>query len=164
MPNLCFTVEDTQATHFSHNNALIITLDVANFTVQRLFVDNGCSVNILFWMALKVMRIGQLELEKSNSTLIMFNRKETRSSGSIKLPITTNVVMQLTLFVMMDSLSAYNTILGRPWIHVRKVVLSALHLKIKFFTLSEIQEVIRDQTLAQDCYFNTLKVKRKHEE
>lgn len=143
--DISFSSEDPRVAHFPHEDALIITLEIANFTMQRLLVDNGSSANIIFWSALEAMGMGQAKLEKSNSTLIRFNGKETRSIGSIK------------------SVSTYNAIFGRPWIHSMKEVSSTLHQKIKFPTLRGVKEIVRDQALARECYFNALKAKGKLE-
>lgn len=84
------------------------------------------------------MGINQSELEKSNVILVGFDEKKIGSSGSIKLPISLRGVMQLTTLLVIDTALAYNAILGRPWIHTMKAVLSTLHQKIKFPTLNEI--------------------------
>lgn len=68
------------------------------------------------------MGIGQLELKKSNSTLIEFDGKDIGSNGSIKLPVTASGMTQLTSFLVIDSLSAYNVILWRLWIHAMKAI------------------------------------------
>lgn len=68
-----------------------------------------------------------MEFEKSNSTLVGFNGKEIRSIENINLPVMIGGVTQLTTFLMIDSSSAYNAILNRPWIHVMKVVSSTFY-------------------------------------
>lgn len=113
--------------HFPHEDALVITLDVANFTIRQLLIDNGSSTNMIFWLALEVMRMSHIELEKSNSTLVGFDGKETKSSGSIKLFVIAKDVTELTSFFVINSSSTYNAILGRPWIHAMKVVPSTIH-------------------------------------
>lgn len=89
-----------------------------------------------------------MELGKFNSTLIGFNGKETGLIGSIKLLVTAEGVTQLTPFLVVDSTSTYNAIVGRPWIHAMRVVPSTLHQKIKFPTLDRVREVVGDKTLA----------------
>lgn len=119
---MSFGIEDAQNAHFLHNDALIITLEVANFMVCRLLVDN-----IIFSLTLEVMGIGRAKLEKSNSALIRFDGKETSSFNSIKFSVTTGGITQLTTFLVIDSTLAYNAILGIPWIYAIKVVPSTLY-------------------------------------
>ncbi|KAK1388461.1 hypothetical protein POM88_016639 [Heracleum sosnowskyi] len=41
----------------NHNEALVITLDVANHDVRKALVDNGSSVDIIFLHALRMMNV-----------------------------------------------------------------------------------------------------------
>ena len=41
-------------------------------------------------------------------------------------------------FQVMDISSSYNCLLGRPWIHIARVVPSTLHKKIKFVTEGQL--------------------------
>lgn len=52
-----FGVEDARATHFPHKDVLVITIEVANFMVRKLLMDNESSTNIIFWVALEAMGI-----------------------------------------------------------------------------------------------------------
>ena len=49
----------------------------------------------------------------------------------------------MVTFIVVVSFSPYTAILGRPWIHAMGVVLSTLHVKVKFRTEQGIV-VIRD--------------------
>lgn len=89
-------MEDAKVTHFLRKDALVITLDIANFIVQRLLVDNGSFANIKFLSALKAIGISQLELDKSNSILIGFDGKKCRLSRKIKFLVTAKGITQLT--------------------------------------------------------------------
>ena len=40
----------------------------------------------------------------------------------------------IVTFIVVTSFSLYTAILGRPWIHTMGVVLSILHIKVKFCT------------------------------
>lgn len=57
--------------------------------MQMLLVDNKSSVNIIFCSTLEAMEINRSKLNKFNSTLIKFNKKESGLSECIKLPMTT---------------------------------------------------------------------------
>lgn len=41
----------------SHDAALVVTLSIANYTTQKILVDNGSSTNILLWDAFTKMGI-----------------------------------------------------------------------------------------------------------
>ncbi|XP_074347466.1 uncharacterized protein LOC141686324 [Apium graveolens] len=46
-----------------HNQALVVTLDIAENEVQRILVDNGSSANIVFEHTLNRMKLGHLRME-----------------------------------------------------------------------------------------------------
>lgn len=72
--------------------------------------------------------------------------------------------MQLTIFLVIDNLLAYNAILGRLMVHAMRAISLTFHQKIKFPTSSGIGEVVGDQALARKRSFNALKAKGKHKE
>lgn len=80
--------------------------------MQMLLVDNESSVNIILYSTLEAMEINWSKLDKSNSTLIKFDKKESGLSECIKLLVATISVTQLTTFLVLDTLSAYNVIWG----------------------------------------------------
>jgi len=68
------------------------------------------------------------------STMIVraFDGSKREVMGKIELPIQVgSCVFQIT-FQVMDILSAYSCLLGRPWIHSIGVVPSTLHQKLKY--------------------------------
>ena len=52
--------------------------------------------------------------------------------GQISFPVYMEGKEVIVTFIVVASFSPYTTILGRPWIHAMKAVLSTLHVKIKF--------------------------------
>ena len=54
-------------------------------------------------------------------------------------------------FIVVASFSPYTANLGRPWIHAMGVVLSTLHVKVKFRTEQGIAIVKGNQQVAKQC-------------
>ena len=46
---LSFSEEDAQGVVMPHDDALVVTLTVANHAIHRILVDNGSSADILYW-------------------------------------------------------------------------------------------------------------------
>ena len=61
-------------------------------------------------------------------------------------------------FLVVDCLSAYNGILGRPTLNSWKAATSTYHLMIKFPTEYWIGELLRDQMAARECYIAMLEM------
>ncbi|KZT76723.1 hypothetical protein F511_46252 [Dorcoceras hygrometricum] len=60
-------------------------------------------------------------------------------------------------FLVVNSSSAYNVILGRPSLNAFQAVASTYHMKLKFPTPSGAGEAIGDSRLARECHAITLR-------
>ena len=45
-------------------------------------------------------------------------------------------------FIVMDAYSLYTAIITRPWLHALGVVSSTLHLKVKYLSRDQIEELV----------------------
>ena len=50
-PSITFTGKDGRRLHHPHDDAIVITLTIANYMTRRVLVDNGSSVDILYYLA-----------------------------------------------------------------------------------------------------------------
>ena len=50
-PTISFTDEEAERIHHPHDDAIVITLLIANYTTRRVLVDNGSSTDILYYPA-----------------------------------------------------------------------------------------------------------------
>ncbi|KAL0462885.1 UNVERIFIED_CONTAM: hypothetical protein Slati_0176100 [Sesamum latifolium] len=76
----------------SHNDALVITALLANYKVGRIFIDSGSSTDILFRKAYDQMQLGDIPLEKVNTSLNGFAGEVVHPRGMISLPLTLGAV------------------------------------------------------------------------
>ena len=61
-----------------------------------------------------------------------FDKKVVVLERQISLPIMTEGKKVMVNFIVVNAFFPYMAILGWPWIHTMGVVLSTLHMKIKF--------------------------------
>ena len=47
-PTISFTEDDTRRLYHPHDNALVISLSIANFNTRRVLIDNRSSADILY--------------------------------------------------------------------------------------------------------------------
>ncbi|KAL0421288.1 UNVERIFIED_CONTAM: hypothetical protein Slati_3151700 [Sesamum latifolium] len=127
-----------------HNDALVITVILANYEVGRIFIDSGSSADILFGEAYNQMQLRDVSLEKVNTSLYGFAGEVVHPRGMVSLPLTmgrgTARKTCLLKFLVVDVPSVYNVILGRPTLNTFQAVISTYHMKIKFPTLGGIGE------------------------
>ena len=54
-------------------------------------------------------------------------------------------------FIVVDAYSPYTSIVARPWLHTLGAVSSTLHQKVKYPSEGQIEEILGDQAMAQQC-------------
>ena len=134
---------------------------VANKTIHRILVDNESSVDIIFASAFDKMGIGREKLEPVNVCLRGFSGERVLPLGLVQLVlILGDPPCQATTtvrFLIVDALSAYNMLLGRPSFNAIRAVPSAYHMVIKFPTANGIGMVLGNQRLARECSSASMK-------
>ena len=117
-----------------HDDTLVISLRIANCKVKRILVDNGSSTNVMFMSAFKEMNINESNIRHRSIVLVGFSGEQKFTIGDITLPAYTGRVSLNVTFAVLDCPSAYNVILGRPWIHKMRAVPTTYHQVIRFPT------------------------------
>ncbi|XP_030963402.1 uncharacterized protein LOC115984522 [Quercus lobata] len=155
-PTISFTDEDAERIHHPHDDAIVITLLIADYTTRRVLVDNGSSADILYYPAFQQMRLGRDQLRPVCSPLIGFGGMKVQPVGTITLPVVVgSYPQQITKevnFLVVDCTSSYNAIIGRPTLNSWKAITSTYHLSVKFPTEYGIGQAQGDQLAARECY------------
>jgi hypothetical protein len=158
---LSFSEEEVRGVVMPHDDALVVTLTVANHGIHRILVDNGSSADILYWPAFQQMGIDRERIKPFGSPLIGFGGEVVYPIGIIPLPVTAGTApTQSTVmvdFLVIDRPSAYNAIMGRPALNKLKAATSTYHLMMKFPTEEGIGEVRGNQLAARKCYNISMK-------
>ena len=135
---ISFTDEEAERIHLPHDDAIVITLLIADYTTRRVLVDNGSSADILYYPAFQQMRLGRDLLRPACSPLIGFGGMKVQPVGTVTLPVVVgSYPQQITKsvnFLAVDCSSSYNAIIGRPTLNSWKTVTSTYHLSVKFPT------------------------------
>ena len=102
------------------------------------------------------MRLGRDLLRPVCSSLIGFGGMKVQPIGTVTLPVVVgSYPQQITKsvnFLVVDCLSSYNVIIGRPTLNSWKAVTSTYHLSVKFPTEYGIRQAQGDQLTAKECY------------
>ncbi|KAL0290800.1 UNVERIFIED_CONTAM: hypothetical protein Scaly_2656800 [Sesamum calycinum] len=149
----------------SHNDALVITALLINYEVGRIFIDLESLTDILFKEAHDQMQLGDTPLEKVNASLYDFAGKVVHPRCMISLPLTlgsgsTRKTLHLK-FLVVDTPSAYNVILGKLTLNAFQVVISTYNMKIKFSTAGGVGEVQGDSLQSCKCYVEAVRKGRR---
>ena len=161
--SITFSDSDLEGCQHPHGDPLVVRVVVANKTVHRVLVDNRSSADIIFASAFDKMGIGRERLEPINTHLQGFSGEKVLPLGSIQLVLTLGdppcQATTTSRFLIVDAPSAYNMLLGRPFLNAIKAIPSAYHMMIKFPTVSGVGMVRGDQRVARECYSAFMKHK-----
>ncbi|XP_073017772.1 uncharacterized protein [Primulina eburnea] len=155
-PVISFGPDDLRGIVAPHNDALVVMATVANYDVARIFIDNGSSVNILFKSTLDKMKVEEFEFEPISTLVYEFAGHAIPQLGQIVLPLSLGHeprrVTKMVSFTVVDTLSAYNGILGRPALKNFRSVASTFHQKLKFPVGKGVGVLCGDQKVVRRCY------------
>ena len=54
-------------------------------------------------------------------------------------------------FIVVDAYSLYTAIVARPWLHALGAISSTLHLKVKYLSGDQVEELVGSQSMARLC-------------
>ena len=77
-----------------------------------------------------------------------FDGKTIIPKGQIKLPVQAGSEVVEVDFIMVDVYPC-TAIMARPWLHAMGVVSSTLHLKVKYPSGDQVEELIGNQSMAR---------------
>lgn len=127
----------------SHEDTLVIKSTIVNYDVIQVFVNLGSSINI-FKDACDQMQIDPPELQLLSTSLFSFTGHEVRPLGQVNLSLSLEeepLYRTLSIiFIVVDTVSSYNVILGRPALSAFKIVAFSYYQKIKFSVERQVGE------------------------
>ena len=115
-----------------HNRSLYVTGSSQGINVRRILVDPGSSVNIITLRTLRMLELDVVHLSTEKITIQGFNQNSQRALGSITLPMQVESLIADIKFHVLNADTSYKALLGRPWIHEKRIVTSTLHQCMKY--------------------------------
>ena len=134
---------------------------VAIKMIHMVLVDNGCSADIICASTFDKMGIRREKLELVNACLHRFSGERVLPLGSVQLVLTLGdppcQATTMVRFLIVDALSAYNMLLGRPSLNGIRAIPSSYHMIIKVPTAHGVGMVRGNQRIARECYSASMK-------
>ncbi|XP_021827603.1 uncharacterized protein LOC110768210 [Prunus avium] len=162
---ISFTEEDQFGLHFPHTDPLVITAEIAQCEIARVFIDGGSSVNIIFLHVFEMLSISRDLLDRRCSPLVAFGGGHVQPLGHMHLTLSMGThprcASTTTSFVVVDCPTSYNVILGRPALVGLDATVSHKCLMLKFPTPGGVGCVRGSQSTARTCYASSVKLKTK---
>ena len=160
---ITFTETDRGDVMLPHDDPLVISAVIAKHPIERILVDNGSSVNLIYWNCFQQMNLTADRLREVKTPLYSFSGEAVSVMGSVQLPVTLGTdreVTRMATFMVVKSVStAYNVILGRPMLNDMRAVISPAYLLMKFPTPQGVGQVRGDQRKARAFYVSSIRGK-----
>ncbi|XP_027927464.1 uncharacterized protein LOC114184352 [Vigna unguiculata] len=85
MPPITFTDEDFKAPDPDHDDPMVISIEVAEYGIGKVLVDQGSSVNILYWKTFRKMNLSEDLIVPYNEQIIGFSGERVDTRGYLDL-------------------------------------------------------------------------------
>ena len=161
---ITFMAAEIPKENLNHTSPLVITVPITRkkketttkstgeWILNRTLIDTGSSVDIIFYHAFWGMGFKDEEMSSSTYFVHGFGKSTTKPKGEIVVRIPLGEIETHVTLCVVDMESPYNMLLGRPWTHAIKAVVSTLHQCIKFPTPNGIGEIRGDVDNAKLCH------------
>jgi hypothetical protein len=164
---ITFAEEDARKVFHPHDDALVVTLEIAGYSTRSVLIDNGSSADIIYLTAFQQMRIDKNQLRPIETPLVGFVGTSVYPLGIITLQLIAGTYPKQATkkvdFLVVDCPSAYNVIIGRPTLNRLRAVTSTYHLLVRFPTENGIGEMRGDQAMARECYLTSTSTESVHQ-
>ena len=87
-PIIGFSEDDAQRLHHPYDNALVVSLQIGDYNMHLVFVDNDNSADILYYPAFQQMNIDRERLTPTNAPLVGFGGTKVFPLSAIALSMT----------------------------------------------------------------------------
>ncbi|GAV66432.1 hypothetical protein CFOL_v3_09942, partial [Cephalotus follicularis] len=119
---ITFSEADYEGVRLPHDDPVVVTLLVELFTMKRILLDSGSSADILYKLAFDQLRIPADQLKPVKTPLVGFTGETIHPLGSINLSVVVGTTPRQTqvemTFLVVDTPSPYNAIVGRPGLNL----------------------------------------------
>ena len=141
---------------------MVITVELENYAVKKVLIDQGSSIDILYWEIYQKLQLPTTTMAPYDEPIYGFSREKVSTHGYIDLHTVFRDGAQTKTtpirFLVVDAPTSYNVLLDRPSLNTLGAVVSIPHLAMKFPSPSgDILTIHGDQQLARECYMAGLR-------
>ncbi|RDX71898.1 hypothetical protein CR513_48697, partial [Mucuna pruriens] len=161
-PIITFSERDIRYVPPWLDEPMVISVITTEYKIERVLIDQGNFANILYWSTYRKLGLLLASLEECSGTLYEFVGEQVPIKEVIELETTfgegNHACSIPILYTVVDMDASYNIIMGRPVLNKLGMVVSKLHLCMKYLVGKEIGSVWVDTRVAQCCYEDSLRV------
>jgi len=135
---MLFTDEDFQEIDSEQDDPMVITVEIAEYAIMKTLVDQGSFVDIFSWEIFCKLHLKEEDMIPYREQIIRFSGERVDTKGYIDLQtmfgrgsVTKTIKIR---YLVVDACTSYNALLGRSSLNNLGVIMSTLHLAMKFPT------------------------------
>lgn len=113
-----------------HLKPLFRRVKVYGVAVNKVFIDEGETVNLMPYNLFKKMGKCNDDLRQHNMVLSNYEGKISNITGVVQVDLYVDTTTHSKLFMVIDSKANFNLLLGREWIHGIGAVPSTVHQRL----------------------------------
>lgn len=128
MPDITFTKADFHAPDPNQDDPMVITARIARYNVDKVLIDQGSSVNILYWTTFEKMELLEDMIAPFNEQIVRFvgERVDTRGYPDLRTRLGTGEeTKELRVrFLLVEANTSDNALLGQPYLNAFGAIVS----------------------------------------
>ncbi|XP_028094381.1 uncharacterized protein LOC114294445 [Camellia sinensis] len=140
-PSFIFNDSDLIGLTLPHSDPQVIKLHVNQFVVERVFIDQGSTSDVMYYETFIKLGFNQSDLSPAPHPLFGFNVNLEYPLGKITLPVRAGSRTMDVEFLVIKLSSPYNIIMGRTCLHAIQAVPSTYHQLLRFPTQHGIEQI-----------------------
>lgn len=161
-PDVLITEKDRGKVRRPHDDPVVIECKVANQLVGRILIDTGSSSDLIKYKCLSKLNYKLDSLHNVSHPLVGFGGGFVHLVGEIELPIRLGQKGKgqhmIVRFFVVEELTAYNIILGRPTLNECKAIIIPALMLLKYEKDdSYVGSLNGDQKTVREFYLSDVK-------
>ena len=128
---ITFSNEHMEVGYPDHMRPLYLAVSINQISIKRVLVDTGISVNLIPLSTLQAVGISERKIQGFPMEVTGFGGRGEYNVGYIQLWLKVGPIASLARFHVVKMEVSYHVLLGRPWLHKHRLVLSIYHQCVK---------------------------------
>jgi len=162
-PTITLSDSDFSINDPNQDDPIVVTTTIANWRVHKILIDQGSSIDVLYWSTFIKLKIPESAIQAYSEPLLGFTGQKVHFRGFIDLLTTFGrgqSYRTLTVrYILVDADTTYNVLIRQRTLNRLGAVVSTPHMAMKFpATNGEIITIKADPKEARQCYMQSLRV------
>ena len=128
---ITFSNEDIEVGYLNHKRPFYLAASINQIPIKRALVDTDASVNLTPLSTLQVAGISERKIQGCLMEVIGFGEKGEYATGHFQLWLKVDPIASLARFHIVKMEVSYHVLLGGPWFHKHRLVLSIYYQCVK---------------------------------